>query len=513
MSLLKIFYSCITYLYLAPFALGGIIVGFLNSKTSLSKWSLDENLSLSIRTNLLLITVLAIVYLLYPSYLDHLESTVATLGLIYSNGGQIYPEISNYTFHGLLYGPGLSEIQSSLKFLGLPIILSSKIPGVLSFLLSIIILRSTIKNDFSKAYLIFLVPFGLFLFWNRAEPFLLLIVSLCLWILFRSTNLGAVFLIGCLAGFASSLKLHGALYVLAAIFVAFPHNKINLKTVFCLSIGALLAAFLTFMPEQISILNYLKYIELASKHGLSIVMLLENFTYLLALVLPIIYLGIKYTSIRKEFIHTITILVIIECITATISSKPGSGIHHLIPFIPINAFLLQRIFESCYFNRSSIRPFKLGLMAVSLATCIPLLQLSWQMTSKFKIQSESRVEVEKISDEFSGLILGVSDTDNYIFTFFRPLLEAKGNKQIDFPAFMDLNYSGISDAPFLRKIQDCDFPYVALPASGKPFSMNTFYIDRPLISDEVRLAFEKNYKIISYRKFYTIYSCKKTFLE
>ena len=79
--------------------------------------------------------------------------------------------------------------------------------------------------------------------------------------------------------------------------------------------------------------------------------------------------------------------------------------------------------------------------------------------------------------------------------------------QIDYPAYMDLNFSGISDKPLADALAQCKLGYLILPRNGKPFSMFNIYTGRYLFSDEVRIAFGSHYSPIDTRRFFSVYNC------
>ena len=86
---------------------------------------------------LMIVFISGLVYLLYPNYLDHVESTITSLGLVLERGEELYPFPDQYPYHGLLYGPLLATIQATLIPIGMPILVASKIPGLVAFLISI----------------------------------------------------------------------------------------------------------------------------------------------------------------------------------------------------------------------------------------------------------------------------------------------------------------------------------------------------------------------------------------
>src|SRR5258706_11379258 len=123
----------------------------------------------------------ALAYAFYPNFSDHAEPAMTSLGIVMLKGKPLYPGLDEYSFHGLLYGPLLAEIQAAAIFLGtaiagLPVLLASKLAGVLAFFLaSGVFFKLAPGWGFARAYYtLFLLPFGILAFWNRCEPVFLL---------------------------------------------------------------------------------------------------------------------------------------------------------------------------------------------------------------------------------------------------------------------------------------------------------------------------------------------------
>jgi len=86
-------------------------------------------------------------------------------------------------------------------------------------------------------------------------------------------------------------------------------------------------------------------------------------------------------------------------------------------------------------------------------------------------------------------------------------LEDKGFHQLNYPSYLDLNFSGIGDDALVSGLDNCRFPYIAVPTKGEAFSMKNPYTGKPLFSDKVRTAFAGRYKKVSEKSFYTVYGC------
>lgn len=487
----------------------GVCLGYFFGKqfeTSISK-------ALNILTQVLFagFMLTALAYLAYPSVSDHVESTIATLGVFFKQGRPIYPGMDSYDFHGLLYGPGLSELQAGFMSLGLPIITAAKMPGVLAFISSVILLFALLKNNFSKSYLLLLLPYGLFVYFNRAEPLFILLVSLTLYVArYRAQHLAISLLLGILAGMASSLKLHGALYVLAAALACPPGLRFKLPEIPLFALGGALTLALSFSPQQVSYPHFAESLALAGKHGLSSRKVIENLAFLLLALLPFMHARRHLQRNGGKLPIEIYLIAAIEVFVAIIGAKPGAGPHHLLPLVVVNAYCLDRLLQAHPGINLGQAAYRVGLLLLAIVPASgTLYSLVRDMANSHTELQQAQAEILMLADKFPGTVLGLSDSQGYPYTFFRPLLEARGVKQIDYPTYMDLNFSGLPDTALWQAMRQCAIPYLALPRSGAPFSMNNSYTSRPLFSDQTRLAMKDQYTLVHTAAHYAVYACNK----
>ena len=130
-AIIIILYAKTKFYGVLPFLAGSVAIRFWGT------WYnsfVEEALSSSTRIAFLSAFIVLLSYSIYPSYLGHLDSTVATLGVIFQNDGIIYPDLDDFTFHGLLYGPAVAEIQALSQSMGLPLIFSVQNSGHSSLL-------------------------------------------------------------------------------------------------------------------------------------------------------------------------------------------------------------------------------------------------------------------------------------------------------------------------------------------------------------------------------------------
>jgi len=448
--------------------------------------------------------ITGIIYLFYPNFLNHIEPTVATLGFALKKGEPVYPiPVGSYPYNGILYGPALFEIQMIFQSLGASILIGSKLPGLIAFAISSFILLKIRKDWVYRGYLLYLFSFGLMLFWNRADVFLLLIVAITLFINNRfAQNKYISFITGIFGGMASALKMHGLAYVFAA-YLATTHKNISLKDIILFFISCIISFFCFFLPENVSFGGFWAYFNSAlTQHGLSFYLWLKSFIYLIFLAFPFIIIrGIKNLPVLNIFL-----LIMIEFLITIVASKHGNGFYHLLPLIPINAFIMldtERIKDKKY----NLLPILYTcLIIVSFITVVSDFILpmgkSWQRFD------DAKKEVVGISKKSPDIIMGVTDEHGYPYSFLRALLK---ERQIDYASFMDQQISGIKDNALVENLKNCNICCILMPNKGEAFTLKNYYTSKPLFSDKVRHVFKERFFLSEKGRHYSVYKCKREY--
>src|SRR5262249_19000624 len=124
-------------------------------------------------------------------------------------------------------------------------------------------------------------------FWNRPEPFLILIGVLTIIAAFKLPKMAAASTIGVLAGLASGYKVHGALYAVpAALAVCGAGNtwKDRIGLVTLATIAAAIAFSFPFLAGlEGTVEGYRSVLLMTATHGISLRQLKENLLFSLIL--------------------------------------------------------------------------------------------------------------------------------------------------------------------------------------------------------------------------------------
>lgn len=423
-------------------------------------------------------------------------------------GGELYPSMDAPSMHGLLYGPALYWIQYPFVVANSDPIFGSKLPSVLAFNAAWVVLFFAYKNSLSKAYLLLLLPFNLILFWNRAEPYFVLLVGLAIVITEQKPKAWAL-LLGVLAGLASSFKAHGVLYILPLLIF---FGSSSMRTAFEFAAAFCVVCLGFFMNDQTSFIQYLAYLKLAAKHGISFAYLEKNLFFLFFAWIPIALTFKQAAASRYETYRWIGV-VVIEILIATAGSKPGAGVHHLIPIVVLNSYLYDVQLRKINNIEIKFSGLKIGFAILALY----VLSFVWKNVYESEIKSygaiesqfQAKHELQNFAEKYPSLLMGVTDktNENYRLTFFRPYLVKSDTPQFEYAGFMDLNYSNISDQPFTNALRQCSYKYIVMPNHGEHFSIKNFYTNEPLFSEMTRGVFHARYQLLQSGSYYKVFAC------
>jgi hypothetical protein len=430
---------------------------------------------------------------------------MASLGGVLFRGEDLYPAGDFYPYHGMVYGPALAEMQWVIREIGLPLIFGSKIPGVLAFFISVAILFHLNRSSPARGYLLFMTPMGLILFWNRSEPFLLMMVSIAL--ILSERNAGARFLplvLGVIAGAASAFKIHGIIYVFAVYMLIHYKRRFSLESLVLFGVGAATVFGLLYTAPGVSIWAFFDYVKIMGSQGLSAHVLTGNAFYLALMAVPvwIMLRDAKVESLAPRQILMLGCVAGLEVLVAIIAGKPGAGVHHLLPFIAVNAYIIGTVL--------GVREAKDGNVVTFIyaSTLVPatiaLLMVISPMVKGWRTYGEAETEIVSDGKAFPGLVAGPSDMEQFSYVYLRVLLKGP---QPDYTAFMDLQYSGVTDDSFVTKMEKCEIKNIILPKEGIPFSVTNVYTGKPLMSDNLRMVFKERYELAREGNHYDVYAC------
>ncbi len=447
-------------------------------------------------------------YLAFPSFSDHVESSVVVLGYRLLHGDPIYPTVVDHTLSGLLYSPLLFEINAAALALPLPPELSTKLPALLAYLGALLACVFSWPDRRAWLYLLIIGPFAQ-VFINSGQPFLLLGTSLALLALTRMRpSMGQAFVVGGLAGACMGIKLHGLLYVAALYLVMVPSWWVSPLRLVAIVVGAASVFLLTFLPAGVSLQGFWHFIEMATNHGLVRRILLENLFFVFVLWLPLLIMRVWQEGSRKWPVPVSNMLLLlgVEVLVAAIGSKKGAGSWHLLPFVIVHGQMFSSILPGL--SQATLARMVPAFAVSLLATLVNAVPMSLGFAREWSTAAQAREELIQLVAEYPGLVIATGGEVGYEHIFQRIHLEQRGARQIDFPGYLDLQLAGVSDAVLADAMRTCEIPYIAAPLGEPAFHNESNYTKAPLFSDALREQFRSSYVRLRSTGLFDVYGCQ-----
>jgi hypothetical protein len=455
---------------------------------------------------------------------------VAAIAAWIGRGNTLYPSWRDGEgFYGLVYGPILFQVTSA--FLSIyPSIFVSKLLGWLCFWASLILLGVGLRSCVGKppltvavivaAVILLVAPYEHSIYWNRPEPFLLLLASIGFVCYVRLSGLAAALALGVVAGIAVGFKLHAAVYLAPfalGILGAEPTVKRRLWVIVAGSLAAVAAAAAPFLDPRVSLGGFLNYLQAASDQGLSAHEVGRVVPVALVLLTPwglLTAVGRRALPARDRWlVWSYPVTVVAVCVVA---SKPGAGPLHLTPFLPYFAYLLG--LAASFFDRDApgrVQPH-LPIVAVFMALLLShgptFLNEQRLLVAAYRTYEQERAilkEAEQWYASYPHAEMGLGDRATYPKTHYRVLgLFGEAKLRIAVPSLMELRLGNAVGPNLYALVENCRGKQWLIPSGARPFSMQSYY-DSPVLFDErFQNEFERNFERAAVGKHFSLWVCK-----
>lgn len=501
-------------------------------------WPLRRVLVLTTASLAIYYVAVSMAYALSPSYMDHLEASVAMKALLASAGQPIYTSLTAPARISLLYGP--STYLAGMAFGRLPIdaILASKLAGAALPLCGLTIFALTLRRFFRGAGWIACVGYCILVvllfrhisFWNRPDSAILFGVALVCSGVFTRNRYLSVLLVSLGAAFAMDAKGHALLYVLplAPIYV----SRMGFKTAAVSCVGTVVLALAPFLIfSAFSLTNYIAWLQMAATHNLRLILFLETISLFIVASIPV---GVVAWTFWKsgEFSRTgngaarLSIYAYFGCglLVSIVASKAQAGSHHILPFAPVMAAIAvwvnsrtSPVGRRTVFDRAGNRRLILSLaMAFSLVMLVGLHKsqarvIRFMQIDRHHIMREELLSIKEAYPTYQ-IVMGYSDHDNFEASFLRPLLFDTGGREfMDASALMDMGASGLTlPVGTLELMRSQVVEIFVLPRGEAPFYMGNFYRGQhELFGSGLRSVFLDNYHQVDSSSFYTVWMANR----
>ena len=468
-------------------------------------------------------------YLAYPGFPDHVQTTIAKMAFLLYRGQDLYPPPGGPAIYGMPYGPSLFLLDGIGTGLD-PSNTGAKIPAVAALVLGLFGLLAALRAtlDGRQATLLtllavmLLLPYGLFAYWNRPEPFLFSAAALAFAAL-RLRPVGAAVAIGLLLGLAAGIKLHGFLYLApaaAALIGQRPGMRAGVTSLLTMGLAALAAFAAPFLLPNVSVAGYARDFAMAAGHGLDRVMLLTSLELAAAILAPALLL---YVSHRPPIDAADRWLFWGLLAAATgvvlVAGRVQAGAYHVLALIPACLYTAARLATGRPSGRAlPVGPANLwafGLLLALVAFWPGLLRnyggiSTVELLDDRAVMGEAMNELHDYAERYPGAQMAVSDDDRYWLAMQdAPLVFRSGRLVIDYASWMDLVFIGAGRDGLVRFVEDCPVPAWVMPEGGGPFTLHSLYDGASLFTDEFRRRFLDEYREAESGRFYRVWICRK----
>lgn len=467
------------------------------------------------------------VYLWYPGYVDHVQTTIAVMSYMAVHGGDLYPSPDG-AIYGMPYGPTLFLMDG----LGLrldPSVLGSKLPGILALLGALAAMRNLLRwklGDGGAAFLAvatlvaLLLPYGLFAYWNRPESFLLLCAALGLSCL-RLSPPWASLAVGLLLGLAAGVKLHGFVFVAPAAIALIGRQATWRRRARSLLVQALAGAAMFLAPfalPNVSATNFERYLAMAAGHGLDVQMLGTSLALAAAFAgAPILIYAWRRPALSAEDRWLLFGLLAALAVAILVAGRVAAGPYHILPMIPVALYATAVVADPALAGRPMpLAPknfwaagLALGILAGGTGFLRNYGGLSVvELLRDRPAMTQAMAELGELAEQYPAAQMAVSDDDHYWLAMQEGALVIRsGRIAIDYATWMDFVFVGADSGRLMRFIEHCQVPAWIMPSAGGPFSLSSIYTHGALFTDEFRRRFLANYAEVKTGRYYRVWTC------
>ena len=476
-------------------------------------------------------------YVRTPSFMDHLESSVAMQALVVTQGKPIYTALDSADRFTLCYGPAPSLVGAAFMCATADPILAAKVCGAVQGMLSLAVLFALcyagsggLRASMATAYCAFLyLLFDHISYWIRPDSLLLLATSLSCSAMLLRARWPSLLLSSLGFALAVNAKIHAGI-VLLPILLLYCRQRGWRWALGLVGLSAFWAVLPFVLSQSFSIRAYLEWLRTITRHTLDPGLAATNAQYVIFFFSPLLLVAIarrRHASWREWCGEPRTQAVgcALACfaLTAALASKSGAGPHHLLPFAPLTAALMvsfgatpgadTRQASPSYSTRVIVGAI-LGAWALTVIVAAVGSQKEIVRFIRNDRGAETRRELESILSRYPGkaIVMGYGAEEGYEHTHFRPLLfNRTGDNFLDAAALMDMEASGLRiPQATLQRVAAQYYDMFLTPIGGRPFSMGTWYAgDRPLFDRVLSAVFEASYTKTEEGRYFSVWEAKR----
>jgi hypothetical protein len=362
------------------------------------------------------------------------------------------------------------------------------------------------------------------------------------------TGVVTVLIVGSALALAVSLKFTAALYFLPILALVWLRHGPT-----CAVASGALALVLAIAPfaisRNVSFVNYLAWIGVATAHGPEWLRFLSNLEWLVFLMIPAgsWFAGVCLAPYRQpprdgslgnhaggperaasdqqrcrsrstaaEMVRSRLFIAAMAAAIAgglLVGSVRGAWHYHLIPFIPLIAYLAASGSGPRDGRKTMSRARWMGraqlAFAFAAAFVVTCEQIRFLRPHARLARAEAVADLERIREAYPATPMTMGYGGDYRLTFYRPLLVFWGNPYLlDSAVVMEDRWGRVEMPPeTIDAILACRIPIWVLPHTTRPFHVEDHYTKESLFDEEFRTAFLQTYVLTERFYYYDVWTC------
>ena len=464
-------------------------------------------------------------YAAEPHFFDYAEPSLIAVGWLFHLGQPIYHLPDSAARYSHIYGPFAFMIHGyALAAFG-PGILVSKGISAAAAAAAVACTYAAVRRHAGTVWAtalcgqvaLALMAFKNFSYWTRPEPFQLLAVGMALLLAVRGQGSLAAVGVGLASGVLWNLKITGPLYVLPILALLRERSGWRGLATAC-TVAAAAAALPFLIFANVSLANYLFWLERSASTGLMLSTLRQNLEWTAYFAVPVLlsYYAVPPAARRRERGSLVVISALVAGMAgiAVAAAKPGAGPYHLMPFLPVIAYVAARQ-TSGFDVAARIDPWvsRTALAFAAAAAIVAMVQQTMFVAAMVDRRTHDEAgDIEQFARAHDGAI-GMAYGESEALSLMRPLLVFRSNAYlIDQPAVREHQLSGI-DVPgtTVDAIARCDVRYWLVPRGEAPFSGRNVYAavaQRDLYPEALRRTFLQTHTRVGETRYFDVWRCR-----
>ncbi|MEO6602246.1 MAG: hypothetical protein ABIQ16_20360 [Polyangiaceae bacterium] len=474
----------------------------------------------------------------YPSYLDHVEPTIASVSWLVLKGKPAYHALDSAARYTLLYGPATYLIfATALWLLGAATLSLKCMVLLLNIVMVFFLWRTFCTLVNARAALLVTTLVLLFIYVPRPNHYLLTVradilimsaVAVGLWGATRRSGLAGPAALAVAAAVIVDAKASGLVYTVPLFAILWQLR--GWRVPICVGMSAACVALLPFLLPNVSAVAYVTWLGRAAKHPSSFIDLLSTLRTVPLLLAPLLLIlgptpwrDTKFVAFLREDGLVLATLALCFASGLLASRRIGAGSHHLLAVVPVLGYEYTRLFNALGGLGLAKRwPWQSRALCACLALVVfnrvggGLLEFgtkcgAWRATVTI------RDEVRSVLASYPGtpVEMGYGATvDGRVY--LRPeLVFATNHMLVDEVALSDMSMDGMPmPSATVNALETCAIWLI--PRGEEPFSLpNTFaqYYPalvgkEPLFSQAFRDEFRRRYTKVQSTRSFDLWGCR-----